>query len=85
MNDLERMRAMLHKAPYQRNDKSYYKIVKINDYSIIYLLTDDDYNKAELWFNKEGNFIGFYDPVFREQEEEMDDQRRKPRSQMLYI
>ena len=73
MNDLARMRAMFSKFPRSDDYNTYYKIVKCGDYSIIYLNIDDNYCSAELWFDKNGNFAGFYDPDFRELQESKDD------------
>ena len=85
MNDLARIRAMFSKYPRSDEYNTYYKIVKIGKFTVIYLMTDDSYCNAELWFDKNGNFRGFYDPDFNGKEDD-EDQRQQPRPiQMLNI
>ena len=56
MNDLARIKAMFSKYPRFDKYNTYYKIVKIGKFTVIYLMTDDSYCSAELWFDKDGNF-----------------------------
>lgn len=62
MNDLARFKAMIKNFHGNPDSTTNYHIAKVGKYTVIYLHTDDEYCSAEMWFDKDGNFRGFFDP-----------------------
>ena len=61
MSDFEYVKTMFEKFP-RKNEygEEFYKIKKYKwGNKCIFVLTDDDCISGKLWFNKDGEFIGF--------------------------